>query len=243
MRVLTWNVLTSEKAHFAGASWKRRKEAFEEAFVQSPDFDLMGFQEVMPEQLEFFADLFPEHDFYAAGRDDGGSGGEHCPIFFRRERFEVRKKETFWLTPTPDKPSYGWGELFPRICSRVILFDRKTEKEFAFSNTHLPLHPFARAKAARLIASKLPNSPMPQVLSGDFNCLASSPALRIFREAGFQPTTEERAPTFHMCGLKIFRLDYILVSSGLQPGETRIISSKFREIFPSDHFGLWVEFD
>lgn len=51
------------------------------------------------------------------GRDDGAESGEHAAVFYKKERFEMMDSGNFWLSETPEKPSFGWDAQCRRICS------------------------------------------------------------------------------------------------------------------------------
>jgi len=65
--------------------------------------DIAGLQEVLLGQLNDLRKRLPKMDAYGVGRDDGKARGEFAPIIFRRERFELIDKSTFWLSHTPEK--------------------------------------------------------------------------------------------------------------------------------------------
>ncbi len=233
---LTWNILREGMSPLANG-WDRRRQSFERIF-QDERFDVICFQEVLPQQLDFFQTLFPQHDFYGLGRDDGNSGGEHCPIFFDRERFELKDSGTFWLSPTPEVPSTGWGEAFPRLCSWVVLRDRLTEKTFRVLNLHLQLHPYAQMRAADLLAERFGQVHLPQLVAGDFNCPAHWPGVKRVLASGLARVPDCNRATFHLRGLPLRKLDHILSSSEWAVEETRLLNQRGGRFFPSDHFGL-----
>lgn len=109
-RLLTWNILRSEHEAPLNRPWSERKSAYTAAFFNKEvNYDIVCFQEALPDQIEYFETLLPDHDWYGVGREDGETLGEHCPIFYDRKRFVLRRQGTFWLSPTPDSPSCGWG--------------------------------------------------------------------------------------------------------------------------------------
>ncbi|MEM9079365.1 MAG: endonuclease/exonuclease/phosphatase family protein [Verrucomicrobiota bacterium] len=241
LRILTWNVLTSEKKHFAGSNWDTRRSAFEK-ILDPARFDIICLQEATPSQLKFFISFFSDFDHFAVGRNDGQSRGEHCPIFFRKSQFQLTASENFWLTPTPKVPSCGWGELFPRICTNLVLTNTSTLNTFRIWNTHLPLHPYARLNASKLLASRIRESnATPSLLLGDFNCGPKSRAMSELIRAHLNLLTTGKSPTFHMFGNKLLRLDHIMGSNQWSPIESGEISESFAKVYPSDHFGLWAD--
>jgi endonuclease/exonuclease/phosphatase family metal-dependent hydrolase len=236
LSLLTWNILREGTSPLA-SGWTKRCQSFQRIF-EGRGFDILCFQEVMPGQLDFFQTLFPRHDFYGLGREDGKSGGEHCPIFYDRERFGLRNCGTFWLSPTPEVPSTGWGEAFPRLCGWVELEDRFTGRIFKVSNLHLQLHPFAQSKAADLLAGQLGRHGLPQLVAGDFNCPARWPGVRRLLAAGLTRVPDGNRATFHLRGLPLRTLDHILTSSDWHVEETGLLNQRGDRVFPSDHFGL-----
>ncbi len=233
---LTWNILREGMSPLA-SGWDRRRQSFERIF-QDERFDVICFQEVLPRQLDFFKTLFPRYDFYGLGRDDGNSGGEHCPIFFNRERFELKDSGTFWLSPTPEVPSTGWGEAFPRLCSWVVLGDSLTEQTFRVSNLHLQLHPYAQMRAADLLADRFGKVDLPQLVAGDFNCPAHWPGVKRVLASGLVRVPDGNQATFHLRGLPLRKLDHILSSSEWAVEDARLLNQRGGRFFPSDHYGL-----
>ncbi len=236
LSLLTWNILR-EGPSLLASGWIKRRDSFQRIF-EKQNFDILCFQEVMPVQLDFFQTLFPQHNFYGLGRDDGKSGGEHCPIFYDRERFGLRNCGTFWLSPTPEVPSTGWGEVFPRLCGWVELEDHFTGRLFRVSNLHLQLHPFAQSRAADLLAGKLGQHGLPQLVAGDFNCPAHWPGVKRLLAGGLTRVPAGDRATFHLRGLPLRALDHILTSADWDIQETGLLNQRGGCVFPSDHFGL-----
>lgn len=236
LSLLTWNILRDGRSPLA-SGWSRRKESFEKILTAS-SFDLLCLQEVLPVQLDFFQEILPTHDYYGVGRDDGESQGEHCPIFFRADRFAKIDSGSFWLSPTPEIPSAGWGEAFSRVCSWVDLEDLRTGKQLRVSNLHLQLHPHAQSQAAALLADRLAQVTLPQLVAGDFNCPAHWPGVKKVLASGLARIPGENRATFHLRGLPIRKLDHILTSSEWAVEEVRLLNQRGGRAFPSDHFGL-----
>ncbi len=240
VKILTWNILRGGGDSVLDMGWEKRKDSFSEILADS-DYDILCFQEVLPGQLAFFNELLGGYESIAAGRQDGQSEGEHGPIFYRAKRFKLLESGTFWLSPTPEHPSHGWGEAIPRICTWVELEDKESRGRFRVYNTHLQIHPYAQYRAAQLLAERLEALDVPVILAGDFNAPPDWPPLRVLQDAGLTRAESSGAMTYHVNGKGIRCLDQILFSSGWQVCEGSLLKDKAAGVYPSDHFGLWVK--
>ena len=130
--------------------WHERKK--EVAFAMRY-FDIVGAQEVLPDQYDDLKSLMPKHDAFGTGRDEGGTG-EACPVFWNTERFDFLQGETRWLSLDPKQPgSMAWDADLPRIATLVVLFDRKRQQTVRVINTHWShVGEEARLNAAALVA-------------------------------------------------------------------------------------------
>ena len=68
-----------------GNGWQRRCPVICEQ-IEWIDFDIFGAQEIKKNQLDDLLAALPEYDYVGVGRDDGIHGGEHEPIFYKRDR-------------------------------------------------------------------------------------------------------------------------------------------------------------
>ena len=151
-------------------------EAWDERFknlvplVKDADPDLIGFQEVLPNQYHDLKEQFSSYKSVGAGRDDGMDKGERSAIFYNEKRFTHLDSGTFWLSETPDRPSLGWDAVCLRICTYAKLFDNRTHKQFIHFNTHLD-HAGEQAKVegAKLILKTMLADKTPSFVTGDFN--------------------------------------------------------------------------
>ena len=98
--------------------------------------DVLGVQEALIPMVAYLAEQAPDYDHYGLGRDDGAEGGETTTLFWRRDRFEVVRKQTLWCSPTPDRPSKGWDAALPRTLTRVVLRDRSDGRLLDVRNAH-----------------------------------------------------------------------------------------------------------
>ncbi len=115
--------------------WTNRREAMVK-YLRETKADLIGMQEVLPQQRDYLAEQLSEYAWYSVGRDDGVKG-EATPIFYRKDRYELLEKGTFWLSDAPDKAgSKGWDAGLPRRCLVGQVRDKQAGKSLLFVNTH-----------------------------------------------------------------------------------------------------------
>lgn len=185
-------------------------------------------QEVLYEQLVDIQDrLGPSWSHIGVGRQDGDKGGEFSPIFFRVDSWTCERNKTYWLSPTPDRPSKGWDAALERIVTVGSFRHHKTGNLAIVMATHFDhAGKQAREESARLIvrlASEWKSggggaeeAQAPLILGGDFN---STPA-----DEAYKALTEEGTGMKDVSGLLPDDLKYgnpeITYTSFDQPNET-----------------------
>jgi endonuclease/exonuclease/phosphatase family metal-dependent hydrolase len=250
LRVMSFNVRVPTSQPQPPDAWAYRRPVLKKLLEREVP-DVIGTQEgVYPQLRDIAADL-PDYDWIGLGRE-GGSKGEFCAIFYRRDRFEPVAFDHFWLSDTPNLvASITWGTAYHRMVSWARFRERDTGREFYFWNTHFD-HQIetARQKSAQLIRERLapldPNVPL--ILVGDFNCAAgTSRASEILtNDAGLVDTwtiaahrTNERLNTFHNYQPPLTegqRIDWILARPPVDVPTAAIIDHHENGQHPSDHF-------
>lgn len=87
-----------------------------DALLSTGPIDIVGFQEVLHNQLLDLQALLPGYDCVGVGRDDGKQKGEYSPVFWDGSQFELVRWKTVWLSPHPDQAgSIGWDAVCP-VC-------------------------------------------------------------------------------------------------------------------------------
>ncbi|CAB9529861.1 Endonuclease Exonuclease phosphatase [Seminavis robusta] len=167
---------------------------------------------------------------------------EYVPIYWKRNRFELIRHGSFYLSETPTVESIGWQSKLIRAATWVCLRDKQestNNAECIVLNTHLPheRHDATRTECACVILQQLAamSSTPHHIVLGDFNCHASSPeteAYATFLENGYQDTvvedeiqdankkasTRQRLDTYHnfmgeTCPFSLGRIDWILIKN------------------------------
>jgi endonuclease/exonuclease/phosphatase family metal-dependent hydrolase len=251
IRVVTWNLHCGQDN---GPPWKQfnwpvRKHSLRAALDRIQP-DILCVQEATPDQVPFIEEALPGHHRVGVGRD-GAAGGEHCAIYFSRQRFEEIDGNTFWLEEPIDQPRAGSALDVKRICTWVRLRDRVNHRTLRVYNTHLYLTEAPRLTAAKLIIADIAaRDPTDAVLlTADFNASPAVPSRRLFTEAGLADSAEkagQRAgkPTFHFFyGIGVWCIDGVLVDEHWRVHNHIILDVKPKNTFPSDHFGLLTDLE
>jgi endonuclease/exonuclease/phosphatase family metal-dependent hydrolase len=259
LRVLTFNIRYNNPGDGPNA-WPLRRDWVAE-IIRERKTDLVGMQEALPGQIADLEERLPEYAWYGVGRDDGKHGGEHTPIFYRKDRLERLDQGAFWLSETPEKPgSKSWDTAITRVAVWLKLKDRKTGQTFFAFNTHFDHRgQEARRESAKLTLRKIHEiaGDAPVVLTGDFNGTPDSPPYKLLtaepetdgafrlRDAFSASANQPRGPTGTWNGFDRIvpgrRIDYILVTPMVQVVSHTTIDESRDERFPSDHLPVLAE--
>ena len=175
----TWNVRYDNPTD-GEHRWEMRRERLV-ALLRSWMPDVVGLQEPYRHQLDYLRQALPEREAVGVGRDDGAAAGEHCAIFYRRDRFRATDSGTFWLSEEPDTPgSKGWDARHARICTWVDLVEQSRAASFTVYNLHLDHESqAARENGVGLLLERIRQHPAPGpvIVLGDFNATPDNPAI------------------------------------------------------------------
>lgn len=233
-------------------SWRFRKE-FVTDMVRFYDPDVLGLQEVLQNQLTDIVNALADYSFTGVPRKDGLKTGEYCPVFYKKDKFELREGDTFWLSENPSVAgSKGWDASIERIVTWVKLKEKITEKEFVIFNTHFDHDAqVARMESARLLILKTSEigKDMPVFISGDFNSTPESEPVRFLTDVnsgiyltdsrsvapsitgpawtshGFDKIPVEKRPI----------IDYIFIGNKIKVEQVSVIFERQDDLFLSDH--------
>ncbi len=243
LRVMTFNIRVAS-ANDGPDAWPLRRDLLI-ATVQKFDPDLLGLQEVEPDQANDLTARLKDYRIVGDVRDN------RSPLMYRRERFEPVRSGSFWLSETPDVAgSKGWDSAYPRVCTWIELRDhRSDDRALVYFNTHWD-HKSAKARieSATLMRSRIADiaRDKPVIITGDFNSSHKSTPHQVllenrfvdaFAEAHPHPTT--RQFTFHgFTGQsdQDDRIDWILRSSAFRTRNADIDRTSANGRYPSDHF-------
>lgn len=234
-------------------AWKHRKE-MAVSLIEFHDFDVFGVQEGLIHQVKAIAED-GTYSYVGVGRDDGKEGGEHAAVFYKKDRFKLLDSGNFWLSETPDVPSFGWDAQCRRICSWTKLQDQKSGEQFYFFSVHFDhMGKVARHESAlqMLSAIKKIAGGKPAICVGDFNGLPDSAPIKILKSDGllFDSRDISQTPPYGTVGttnqFKLSasmkdRIDYIFVTKDIQINKYATLNENQYGRYPSDHFPIMVE--
>lgn len=242
LRVASFNIRTS-RGRDGRHRWRRRREICLST-IRAFAADVVGLQEVRPDQLEDLHHAFPAAAILGAGRDEDG-GGEHASVLVPPGRWTVESSETRWLSPDPTRPgSRGWDAELTRVATLVRL--RHGSTRIGVLDTHLDHEGVvARERSAALIVGWLDQErDRPWVVLGDLNDIPGSPPLRLLADAGYTDALPPGAGgTEHAFtgATDRTRIDYILTGPGIHVSAAWINHDRPAGRLPSDHWPVLAD--
>ena len=217
--------------------------------------DLLGLQEATPQWIASLSVLLPEYGCVGVSRTSGSEIlriGEACVIFYLKERFDLLDHGDFWLSETPDKPSYGPDAGSRRVCTWAMLQEKETGALLVHVNTHLDnVSEEARVLGANLILDYLRNkfNRMTVILTADLNAdLYSAPynlLTETLTDTRFNAEDAVRCATWHHCEPENNAdrvLDHILCTNDVRIHSFRVVTDGIDGRFVSDHFPVCADF-
>jgi len=250
LEVMTFNIRTAA-GRDGDDSWPFRKDLVAET-IRGVDPDVLGMQEVLAEQIEFFEDVLPEYRWLGVDRGlNGGTGlSEATPIFYRYAEIVPIESGTFWLGAPPD------GRQMRRGGSRIVTWARfhhlETGRQIYVFNTHFTLRegPQQLESVARIrerIAALPEGSAV--IVMGDFNALAEwSSTWKEATSAGLRDAwdvaDERHGPPFTSNGFGPppaegdARIDWILIGGPVSVSSVATVVHSTNGRYPSAHYPM-----
>lgn len=255
LKLMTYNIRL-DVASDAENAWEHRR-FFMVSQIQFYEPDILGIQEGLPHQVLFLKKHLEYYEREGLAREGNGKG-EASTIFYNRLKFTALQSHTFWLSPTPDSVSMGWDAACLRVCTAVLLKERKTKRQFWVFNTHLDhMGELARANSVELILNKIkafnPRK-LPVVFMGDLNATPESPIIARLKteldDTRARVGENALGPLGTFNGFKFGELnprliDYIFVSRmpRILVRKYAVLDESRNQRYPSDHFPVFVEID
>ncbi|MFB6721585.1 endonuclease/exonuclease/phosphatase family protein [Kribbella sp. NPDC056345] len=237
IRAATFNLRNSSAPDGENA-WPLRREAAVAA-IELLEADVVGLQEVLPDQLDYLRFRFPKYEIVGAGRDDGMSAGEHSSVLVRPGDWRIERSETRWLSDDPGTPgSVGWDAHLTRVATLVWLRHR-SGTTIGVLNTHYDhAGEVAQLQSSRLVA-KWTTGDLPWIVMGDLNATPDSPPLKALTDAGLRyAVPADAGGSWHdFTGAEDDeRIDHILISPAWTVTEAAVSHFRPGGRLPSDHW-------
>jgi len=251
-KVITFNI-RYDNPHDSLNAWPNRA-AMVAAFIKAEKPDLLGMQEAIVHQYEYLDSVLTDYESVGVGRTDGSKDGEMNPVFYRKDRFDMIRTKTFWLSETPEVAgSQAWGAGLPRIVTWMELVEKETHEHIFYFNTHYAHDSdSARILSSSLLLAKVDSivTEFPFIITGDFNmkpdskgyAILTGPAesVPLLRDSYLISEKKPGGPLGTFNGFsdktRSGRIDYIFVKSGLKVLDHNTVIRKEKGIFISDHW-------
>jgi endonuclease/exonuclease/phosphatase family metal-dependent hydrolase len=248
LKVISYNIRVGT-AKDGDNAWELRKPA-SPAMIEDQKPDIFGLQEALKMQLDYLEENCPEYDHVGVHRDDGIEKGEVMAIFWNTKTQKLLKWGNFWLSETPDVPSFGWDAKCRRTATWALLKDRRSHNKYYYVNTHLD-HKGAEARAngLKLIVDRIDDinpEGYPMILTGDFNVELGDPCLQSL--VGRMESVRDIAPktdcldTYQAFGTNEYKscvIDYIYESGFGAAQSFETITKTYADIpYISDHYPI-----
>lgn len=179
VRVMTYNIRLDLASDGVNRWSARRDFLVGQVALMRPG--LLGLQEVVPGQKADLERMLPGYTFLGLPREDGKTKGEYSNLAVERAAFRVRASGTFWLSPTPDRPSKGWDAAFSRIATWARVTRSADGKRLLVLNSHFDHRgEVAKLEGAKQVAAWLKAHRRPGetvIMLGDLNSTPDSPPL------------------------------------------------------------------
>ena len=203
LKVMAFNMRYDTKSHALLGLDVRGKHFME--IIEKYDPDSIGLCEATNDWMNFLRSEMRDrgYAYVGVGRDSGqdsatltGTGNEHTPVFYKKDKFNLLDSGNFWLSTTPDKAgTRSWDSSCTRICTWVVLEEKETGLVYVHLATHLDHVSFeAQYNAVRVIQMKMDGlrekyGDVGMVLSGDFNAVAFDSTNASYRPLTYNYTT------------------------------------------------------
>jgi endonuclease/exonuclease/phosphatase family metal-dependent hydrolase len=258
LTVITFNIQADFLTQAGVPAWEERKTLCLQTLRQAQP-SLIGLQEVMPGQFDFLQSHLAEFTAITVMETTADEtllepiwrhyglplpARNEVVLFYRTTVFDQVDGGHWWLSPTPDRISVGFGNIAPRLVLWARLRHKASGRELIALNTHLDNH--ALGPMAQMCQEKLTefvDTGLPLIFMGDFNLDPARAEYKWLTGAGWRDTyTVAQAASSDSCGSQLptfrdgRRIDHILVhGKALSPRQWLRLTSPDPERRLSDH--------
>jgi endonuclease/exonuclease/phosphatase family metal-dependent hydrolase len=165
LNVVTFNVLVDVTPTPGVPAWSQRKQLCAQ-MLREARADLIGLQEPSPAQVKFLLDELPGYEaVFCKGYPD-------ATLCFKKEVFDELERGHWWLSPTPERVSIGFGNVMPRLVVWARLRHKPSGRSLYVFNTHFDNTRPCQVKMAQLCEKRFEPflaRGLPMLFLGDFN--------------------------------------------------------------------------
>lgn len=215
--------------------------------------DSFGVQEAHMQWISALCENLPEYNYVGVGRDDGKEEGEFTAVFYLKDKFTADESGNFWISETPDVPSYGWDAVCRRVATFVKLTENATGLSYVHFNTHLDHRgEIAQINGAKMIQEKAASfGGVPVVCTGDFNVPQGSPCYNTMVSANMgdarvMAPDSDTSFTFHGFKPETIQsiIDFVFVDKAtVKPVNFKVVNRKIDGKFYSDHYAVYADIE
>jgi endonuclease/exonuclease/phosphatase family metal-dependent hydrolase len=259
LKVMSFNIRFAHQGHseeklennWADEKTPRRERVVRVIREYMPD--VLGVQEARHGQIVDLQEALSEYAFYGVGRDNGKRGGEYTGIYYRKDKFVLLEKNSFWLSDSPETPGSKFDkapDALTRMASWIRLRDKASGATFLVLNTHWDhVSDVARRLSAALILDRIVKhgNESPAIVMGDFNAPETSPELQVLLQGehalidsyrALFPTASADEGSFGGWEGKRDgdRIDFILHTKEFKPVTAEVVRTNYDGLWPSDHY-------
>lgn len=164
LNVMTYNILFDMNKEGRESNCRLRMVTT----ILENDVDVLGTQEDGTEHSKYFIENLKTYDLYKGDIDEGNH------IYWKKDRFTVKRKGYYFLSDTPERKSKYEGSNQYRTMTYVVLEENETGKQFLFINTHLDYRATEEVRVKQMDAltgliQKVNKDDLPVIVLGDFN--------------------------------------------------------------------------
>ena len=218
--------------------------------------DSVGIQEATAEWMK---NLIPRlsllYGWVGIERDNGKDprkGGESCPVFYLKAKFKLLDSGNFWISDTPDVPSFGPGAACRRICTWAKLKNRFTGEVYVHVNSHYDhVSEEARVQGGLIVSRFIEEhfADVPVVFTADMNTGEKSETYATMTQSLIDTRLAAADciayGTFH-AGQDPNRradryIDFVLCSADFDAAAYRTVTKGVDGRFTSDHFPIYAD--
>lgn len=245
MKIVTYNLRVDLTGDGVNSFTNRKGHVIDKIETEMPD--VIGFQEVTPSMLAYLSRKLTDYTIIGCGRAHDYLG-EHNPVAFNKNKYELIHLDMTWLSDTPYVPGsrFEIQSRWPRIITHTILRPIGEGEPFHMYNTHLDhVSSEARQKGAARLIEKIEEDqrthPFPLLITGDFNALPESGEIKMLSER-FINLTSGVGVTFHDFGCgALGQIDYIFTEGFCAVSEPVKWTEEWNRVFLSDHYPVQID--